>query len=411
MSPDDPRCRCGVAQEVCTQGEICCSDTCVNIYSDDSHCGGCGLSCPSGLQCRDGACQCPLSTPNLCQTSTGLVCVALSADANHCGTCNNDCSQHEHVAAAGCNQGRCLYTCATGFADCDLAVPGCESALDAPQHCGACANDCFGPNVLNAGCDAGQCQILTCQPGTYDCDEIAANGCESLQACRSRAGLVALYTFDTPGGVVTDQAAHLSPPPHLDIVSPEPHWLIWQQPNGLLIDRNEDKPERAVYLLNAQAASLRQALTATDAFSVEIWIRPEDANFRTGTLLLFGHTTTPHLEVRRENGALRVTLDTANGTIDRPGIASLPRGKITHVVFTYDASAQSIAAYIDGQRILNANASGGLSTWSGNTLQLANALDFRRGYRGAYYGVAIYNRALNQQEVRNHRDAGPHFSF
>jgi hypothetical protein len=73
-----------------------------------------------------------------------------------CGTCGPVPN-----ATAMCTAGRCGFTCAAGFGDCDgNAGNGCETDLDtSTSHCGACGRGCSPSLVCNGGtcaCPAGQ---------------------------------------------------------------------------------------------------------------------------------------------------------------------------------------------------------------------------------------------------------------
>jgi len=40
--------------------------------------------------------------------------------------------------------------------------------------------DCILPNVLEAQCSVGQCEIVQCEDGFIDVDQVTSNGCEEL---------------------------------------------------------------------------------------------------------------------------------------------------------------------------------------------------------------------------------------
>jgi hypothetical protein len=74
--------------------------------------------------------------------------------------------------------------CPVGFEDCDGdATNGCEADLMRDEaNCGACGTVCGGAPSADAVCGAGTCG-LGCVVGTFDCDGVEANGCESATAC------------------------------------------------------------------------------------------------------------------------------------------------------------------------------------------------------------------------------------
>ncbi len=106
-------------------------------------------------------------------------------DANTC-TSNDQCINSVCVGTPIPN---CELTCNAGFADCNQnAADGCETNLSTNlQNCGACGAVCAsGPNA-SATCTAGTCQ-LSCITGFADCNQNPADGCEtnlstSLQNC------------------------------------------------------------------------------------------------------------------------------------------------------------------------------------------------------------------------------------
>lgn len=90
-------------------------------------------------------------------------------------------------ATAACVAGACaISACDLGYFDCDtLAADGCEAdsanfPFD-PNNCGGCNIQCpTGPHAT-AQCSASSCSIV-CDPGFANCDSNPATGCESTPA-------------------------------------------------------------------------------------------------------------------------------------------------------------------------------------------------------------------------------------
>jgi len=156
----------------------------VDTRVSPGHCGMCGNACSvmgGSATCRASACvvascdpgrgDCDGDAANGCETST-------QTSAAHCGGCGMACALPN--ATARCDAGRCaVATCNEGFADCDgVAMNGCEvNTRTSAAHCGACNNACATPNGAPA-CANGACRVGSCNGGFADCDMSPGNGCE-----------------------------------------------------------------------------------------------------------------------------------------------------------------------------------------------------------------------------------------
>lgn len=90
-----------------------------------------------------------------------------------------------------CDGGECVPGCATAQ-DC---TPGltccagvCVDVAASVDHCGQCDDPCEVPANTDVGCETGLCQSAGCQPGFYECNGIADDGCESDTACSCTPG-------------------------------------------------------------------------------------------------------------------------------------------------------------------------------------------------------------------------------
>ena len=180
----DVSCQAGSCRiDACVTGLGDCNrdaaDGCeTDLSADPTHCGSCGGSCVlPGVEeagCADGAC-------------TIVACAADRADCNgdvfdgceidtlenhrHCGGCLNACPR-EQV----CDGGTCTADCTAGTTNCAGA---CVDTASNPDHCGACFEACELPGVVESECIQSECAVGTCQAGLADCNQQAADGCET----------------------------------------------------------------------------------------------------------------------------------------------------------------------------------------------------------------------------------------
>ena len=135
----------------------CCGGACqsLDFGSDASHCGGCGVACPSGSVCTQGTC--------------GVSCdPACAAGAPTCGACpaGRACgTRPDDKGCVGASCHACLNESCGGIADgLPCVLPGlplgaggtccggaCVDTTGDPGHCGGCGIRC-----------CGQCQAGTC---------------------------------------------------------------------------------------------------------------------------------------------------------------------------------------------------------------------------------------------------------
>jgi hypothetical protein len=201
--------RCSLA--ACDQGFANCdgdeNNGCETAVDSISDCGECQRACavPSHAVagCIDSACAIASCVGAFgdCNGDAQDGCEQMLTSAEHCGACQTSCAP-PHTETSTCASGKCVVTtCTSPFRDCNgLAADGCEAAPDSPDHCGACGAKCSLPHVTRTTCDVSagtpKCGIdhgcpagaegctpgaptNGCATGFSDCDQNAANGCET----------------------------------------------------------------------------------------------------------------------------------------------------------------------------------------------------------------------------------------
>lgn len=162
-------CLLGQCLPACGGGTRLCGGACVDPGSDPANCGGCGNPCGAGEICVGGTCffPCPPS-----QVACGAVCASLDRDAQHCGACNRACP-----SSSACVQGTCVAGCPSPLAVCTSGQ--CVDPRNDPDNCGGCAMSC--PPLAGAvrACSANTCVLGPCQPGFGDCNGMPQDGCEA----------------------------------------------------------------------------------------------------------------------------------------------------------------------------------------------------------------------------------------
>lgn len=223
---------CGACGVVCAPGEPCvdgkcgcappkvaCGDSCVDLRSDDAHCGICDRSCGGGstgpggppmppgpigpppgpgepdpgtaslntqMRCINAECKPACSPPfadcngdphDGCEKDLGV------PDDQNCGACGTVCPSGTACDAfeiIGESTGPLRCGCPPGLQRCHAmnGIAACIDTLTDPTNCGGCGIVCtYDDADSRPVCNGGICG-LTCRSGRGDCNGFSGDGCE-----------------------------------------------------------------------------------------------------------------------------------------------------------------------------------------------------------------------------------------
>src|SRR5688572_1590265 len=105
--------------EPCEGGLDLCDAACVDLGSDDAHCGACGEACHAQQKCEAG--ECVPRCPGAFLYCDGL-CVDLLNDTANCGSCGNACGGGEACVSGSCKCPGSLVRCDDACVDTTMSL-------------------------------------------------------------------------------------------------------------------------------------------------------------------------------------------------------------------------------------------------------------------------------------------------
>ncbi|MGC9344139.1 MAG: LamG-like jellyroll fold domain-containing protein, partial [Bacteroidales bacterium] len=198
------------------------------------------------------------------------------------------------------------------------------------------------------------------------------------------------------------------------------------EPVDLYIDRSSRfkwLPGQGLKVLDTSLIASRESpkrlvesLKATNEITIETWIKPSrikqpgparivslsSDNFnRAVTIGQSGNDMDYDYVVR-----LNTTNTDLNGIPEGITTAKYKLLDFHHVVYTRDKDGNE-KVFVNGVETYSAVRAGNFSTWDNNyRFSLANELSGQRPWMGIYYLVAVYNKALNPNEIQQNFEAG-----
>ncbi len=225
---------------------------------------------------------------------------------------------------------------------------------------------------------------------------------------RVSRNLQVLYNFSEGGGAVIGDISGSGTP--VDLTINNISNVKWLPGQGLKITGN------AIISSGPKSADLINAISSTGEITLEAWIKSSDpeqsgpARIITlsadndnwaATIGQTGDASGFDYKVR-----LKTTATSQNGLPESSTNDKYQDLNLQHVVFTRD-NAGNEKIYVNGTERFSGSRSGDFSSWGDNyQLALANELTGNRPWKGTYFLVAVYNRALSHTEVSQNFKAG-----
>jgi hypothetical protein len=220
---------------------------------------------------------------------------------------------------------------------------------------------------------------------------------------RVTEGLQVLYTFEEETGNTVHDVSDVGEP--LDLIVKDPEEVSWIH-GGLTITGE------TIVATSGPAAKLIKAAKASNEITIETWLKPtkESGGGLARIVTLSADKTERNFTLIQHKGRYRIRLRTTktndNGTKfkNNESESVLEAGKVatilSHLVYTRDASGRA-RFYVNGEQVGDCTVAGDFSNWNGNyRLGLGNEFKDERPWLGELHLVAIYNRALRPDEIK-----------
>jgi VCBS repeat-containing protein len=153
---------------------------------------------------------------------------------------------------------------------------------------------------------------------------------------------------------------------------------------------------------NSSATKIINAVKASNAVTVEAWLTPTSLSL-TGPsriLDLSKNSAQRNLVFGQSGNRYESQIKTSSGTNSLQSPAASLTLNLMHVVYTHNSGGQDVY-YINGVQVSSQTVSGNLSSWGTD-----HKLTLSENWRGTYFLVGIYGRALSAAEVQQNYLAG-----
>ncbi len=215
-------------------------------------------------------------------------------------------------------------------------------------------------------------------------------------------GLLAFYVPAGAGDVIDDLSEAGEP---LEMEIPQEADVI-RAATGLIINGD------TTLSTDGPAFRLTEACRKSNELTLEAWLKTADLN-QTGPARILSMSLDSgqrNFTLGQDRDGLVVRLRTTQTTENGTPSTDTPRGvlttDLTHVVFTRNALGLT-RIYLNGEPVVDGQVDGTFANWADYPLLLANEGTGDRQWLGELRLVAVYSRALTEDQVKQNHDAGP----
>lgn len=237
--------------------------------------------------------------------------------------------------------------------------------------------------------------IVTNASGSAQSDNAILN--VSMPPGRVTDNLQVLYDFKEGDGTTINDVSGVGTPLNLTISNPSA--VSWTEDGLDLINSSSITSE-------TPATKIIDSCKATNELTVEAWIRPADViqGDKTARIITMAENADDRNFVVAQTYDI-INIATRTSSTDNSGhpgswAEDAFETSLMHLVYTRASNGDN-RLYVNGELITNNNVTGDFSNWNSSyKLGLGNEInDTRKSWEGAFYLVAIYNKALQPFEI------------
>jgi hypothetical protein len=220
-------------------------------------------------------------------------------------------------------------------------------------------------------------------------------------------GILVLYRFDEGSGTTVRDTSNLSPA--FDLTIEDSSVVTWLEGGGLSLDS-------ATIIQSAGAASkVIDAVRQSKEITVEAWIKPANltqsgpARIVTISQNTGNRNFTIGQDAETYKARLRSTSSSDNGKPELTAPDQTASLDLIQLVFKSNSSGDRYI-YVNGEQVAADydNAHGVGTNWDNYHLAIGNEITLNRPWLGEVHLVAIYGRALSNDEIATNYAAGSH---